>query len=133
VVATASHWQNPVTVLHTDPMQLEQLSEHGHPLGIVKGPLQSGGRTGQLLMVVEVVDEVVEVEVVDVVVDDVVDVVVDDVVDVVVLVVVVVGTGFLSDGTQNSWRWINRRRFRLPNWSLSQTRSVLNGARAFTL
>jgi len=122
-------------VLHTDPTQLEQLSEHGHPLGIVKGPLQSGGRTGQPPAVVEVVvlvDVVVVLEVVDVVVDDVVDVVVDEVVDVVVLVVVV-GTGFLSDGTQNSWRWISRRRFRLPNWSPSQTRSVLNGAGAFTL
>jgi len=46
VGATASHSQNPVTVLHTDPTQLEQLSEHGHPLGIVKGPLQPGGMTG---------------------------------------------------------------------------------------
>jgi hypothetical protein len=90
--------------------------------------------TGQLVVVdvVVLVDVVVVLEVVDVVVDDVLDVVVDDVVDVVVLVVVV-GRGFLSDGTQNSWRWINRRSLRVPNWSLSQTRSVLNGARAFTL
>jgi hypothetical protein len=154
----ASHSQNPVTVLHTDPTQLEQLSEHGHPLGIVTGPLQPGGMTGQVLMVVELVDvvvvevvvvdvvvlevvvvvvEVVVVEVVDVVVLEVVDVVVevevvDEVVDVVVLVVVV-GRGFLREGTQNSWRWINRRPLRAPNWSLSQTRSVLNGAGAFTL
>jgi hypothetical protein len=147
VVAAASHSQNPVTVLHTDPTQLEQLSEHGHPLGIVKGPLQPGGMTGQVLMVVEVVDEVVDVvvdevvdvvvlEVVDVVVEvvvvEVVDVVLDEVVDVVVLVVVV-GRGFLREGTQNSWRWINRSLLRAPNWSLSQTRSVLNGAGAFTL
>jgi hypothetical protein len=55
VVAAASHSQNPVTVLHIDPMQLEQLSEYGHPLGAVKGPLQSGGRTGQPPPVVEVV------------------------------------------------------------------------------
>src|SRR5262249_30681559 len=48
VAAAASHWQNPVTVLHTDPTQLEQLSEHGHPFGIVKKPLQPGGRSGQL-------------------------------------------------------------------------------------
>jgi hypothetical protein len=106
--------------------------------------LQPGGMTGQVLMVVELVDvvvvEVVVVDVVDVVVLEVVDVVVevvvvevvDEVVDVVVLVVVV-GRGFLREGTQNSWRWINRRPLRAPNWSLSQTRSVLNGAGAFTL
>jgi hypothetical protein len=79
IVAASAHSQNPVTVLHTDPTQLEQLSEHGHPLGIVRGPLQPGGMIGQLLMVVEVVvlvDVVVVLEVVDVVVDDVVDVVV---------------------------------------------------------
>jgi hypothetical protein len=106
-----SHSQNPLTVLHTDPTQLEQLSEHGHPLGIVTGILQPGGMTGQVLMLVEVVDEVVDV----------------------VVLVVLVGRGFLREGTQNSWRWINRRPLRAPNWSLSQSRSVLNGAGAFTL
>src|SRR5262249_8611352 len=99
-----SHSQNPVTVLHTDPTQLEQFSEHGHPLGIVRGILQPGGMTGQLPMLVDVVvlvevvvvlDVVVLVEVVVVLavvvlVEVVVVLEVVDVVDVVVLVVVLV-------------------------------------------
>jgi hypothetical protein len=73
VAAASAHSQSPVSVLHTDPTQLEQLSEHGHPRGIGKDALQSGGMSGQRVVVVEAV--VVVVEVVDVVVDVVVEVV----------------------------------------------------------
>src|SRR4029453_5707987 len=89
--APASHSQTPVSVLHTDPTQLEQLSEHGHPLGIVRGPLQPGGMTGQPPMLVDVVVLVEVVVVLEVV----------DVVDVVVLVVVlgvVDGVGGVLEG-----------------------------------
>ena len=69
VVAPASaHSQSPVNVLHTDPTQLEQLSEHGHPRGIGKDALQSGGMAGHRVMVVEVVVGLVDVVVVVVVV-----------------------------------------------------------------
>ena len=67
VAAARAHSQNPVSVLHTDPTQLEQLSEHGHPRGIGKDALQPGGMSGQRVVVVEAV--VVVVEVVDVVVE----------------------------------------------------------------
>jgi hypothetical protein len=55
VAAASAHSQRPVSVLHTDPTQLEQLSEHG--------------MSGQRVEVVEVVEVVVVVvEVVEVVV-----------------------------------------------------------------
>jgi hypothetical protein len=64
-------------VLQVAPAQLEQLTEHGHPLGIGMPLLQSGPMAGHPMVVV-VVDDVVDVVAVDDVVDDVVDVVVVD-------------------------------------------------------
>ena len=66
MTTASAHWQNPITVLQTDPAQLEQVTEHGHPLGM-RDPLH-GEMAGQP-MLVEVVDDVVDVVVV-VVVDD---------------------------------------------------------------